>query len=313
MNWRHKFKEIFSVDLRVLAVFRISIGLALLINLLDRAREMVHYTDEILPVSLVKQSYISQGNFSFHVFSGNLIFQAFLFFIAMILALMVIFGAYTRISVFLSWVFFLSLMNRNPWFVFGADVLLVMMLFWAIFLPLGSKFSFDSLKKKSKNSKFFSWAVVGAMLQVGLMYFFSAIWKLFSGPEWFPNGNGIFLSLQTFFGLPSSDFLFMFPLVLKIFSLIIPFFEIAVIFLFFSPIYTDKTRIIAIVLFSIFHISLSLFLNLGVFVFICIASLTLFLPENLLFRSKKSILLEDKGSISVFLSYFFIFIIFLSF
>ena len=56
---------------------------------------------------------------------------------------MLIFGFKTRFATIMVWLFTISLIARNPAVITGAYVILRLALFWAIFLPLGAKWSID--------------------------------------------------------------------------------------------------------------------------------------------------------------------------
>ena len=71
------FREIFGIDLRTLALFRILLGLFLILDLCLRARDLVaHYTDfGIMPRS-VAVDFMSPTAFSVHMLNGTAGFQA---------------------------------------------------------------------------------------------------------------------------------------------------------------------------------------------------------------------------------------------
>jgi hypothetical protein len=81
-----------------------------------------------------------------------------------------------------TWLFILSLQARNFMIGHGGDVVLRMYLFWSIFLPLGDCFSVDQMLNPNKNTKKkdnieFSAGTLAFMLQISILYGFSALHK----------------------------------------------------------------------------------------------------------------------------------------
>ncbi|HBY80263.1 MAG TPA: hypothetical protein DEG47_25360, partial [Cyanobacteria bacterium UBA11148] len=92
-------EELFGLDLRSLAVFRIGLGLLLIIDLIDRSRDLnAHYTDfGILPRAPLIEKFLNPWFWSVHVFSGQALFQGILFVIAGLIALLLLIGYRTRL------------------------------------------------------------------------------------------------------------------------------------------------------------------------------------------------------------------------
>src|SRR5207342_1437647 len=95
-----------------------------------------HYANSgVLPLSVLFEHNWNPYFFSFHTASGLWHVQALYFLLAAIFAGCILLGYKTRLTTLLSWVFLLSLQNRNPLILQGGDDLLRMLLFWGIFLP----------------------------------------------------------------------------------------------------------------------------------------------------------------------------------
>src|SRR5215216_1850919 len=114
----------FAVDLRTLALFRICLGLMVIVDLILRSRDLVafHTDDGVFPRSLAVQSL--DWSFSFHFMSGMAIFQAVLFLFHAFFAFLMMVGYRTRISTFLTLLLTISVQARNPYIVQGSDILL---------------------------------------------------------------------------------------------------------------------------------------------------------------------------------------------
>ena len=155
MNIIKKYvSEAFYIDLRSLALFRVSLGLICLYDLIMAWTELrTFYTDwGVLPRSLLLQSSgYEYWLWSFYNISGVPAAINLLFIVHLTVILMLIFGFKTRLATVLTWAFTLSLIARNPTVITGAYVILRMALFWSMFSGFSGKhiFSFQdcSLKK----------------------------------------------------------------------------------------------------------------------------------------------------------------------
>jgi len=140
-----------------LALFRISIGLLLLIELILRFR-FLHpfYSDEgTLPTNLLvtKIDRIYRG-ICIHAYFGSMLYQQILLSIQSFLAFCLMIGYMTGVSSVLSWFMYLSLTLRNTWLNFILDRYFHYMLFYSMFLPISSCWSVDSyIKNRNENDK----------------------------------------------------------------------------------------------------------------------------------------------------------------
>ncbi len=191
-------KDVFGIDLRTLALFRVCLGLWLIVDLIIRAGHLTaHYTDFGVLPRAEAISHISPWRLSIHLINGSTAFQAILFILAGVFALCLVLGYRTRIATIVSWVLLLSLQNRNPILLQGGDNLALMLLFWGMFLPLGARFSIDEAlnsRTEAVPNSFASVATMAILVQCMSVYFFSAFLK--SGPEWMPDGTAVYYALH---------------------------------------------------------------------------------------------------------------------
>jgi hypothetical protein len=99
-SWRSRFQEIIGLDLRSLALYRISIALVILYDLADRAGDLsAHYTDAgILPTSSMLAFYGSKIYSSIHVIaSGSVAAEAGVFVVHALAAVALLVGYRTRL------------------------------------------------------------------------------------------------------------------------------------------------------------------------------------------------------------------------
>ena len=277
-------QQMFSLDLRSLALMRVLFSLIILFDLVNRARYITaHYTDQgILPVSAMNNFYSDPWIFSFHAINGSWQFQVILFLFAGLFALFLLVGYKTRLTTILSWILLISLQTRNPLILHGGDVLLRLALFWAIFLPWGSRYSIDSTHNQNKealeNNPSYSLASFAYILQIVFVYWFSALLKA-SSREWTIDGTAIYYALSIDQFTTSFGYLLLkFPRVMHYLTFAVLQLEIAAPFLFLIPIFSQPLRLIGVLLIILLHIGIGLHIELGLFPWIGIATALALLP-----------------------------------
>lgn len=275
--------KIFKIDLRTLAFFRISLGIVIIVDLINRSRSLIaHYTDSgVLPRDVII-NFFSENYFSLYYINGSISWSVFLFIINFLCSIALIFGYKTRLTIVLCWILNLSLQNRNLILLQGGDVLLRLLIFWAMFLPLGSKYSIDNALSTNKDKKEPNFAISGAtfavLIQVSIVYFFNFLHK--SKSNYYHDGTAIYFTLMLDDFATSLGIWFrQFEFVLKPLTFIVLAWEAIGSFLLLIPIW--KIKVIAISLFAFMHVCFSLFLNIGLFPLISLLALTLFIPGEL--------------------------------
>ncbi len=258
---------------------RIGIGLILLLDLCIRSLSIkAFFTDEgVLPISILKQYNWSAAYFSFHTISGELWWQIILFIINAICIVALMIGYRTRLFTFICWVFLTSLQNRNPFIVQGGDDLLRILLFWAIFLPWGERYSVQ--KKSNYSTSYFSIANVGYMILPCSIFFFSALLK--TSPEWRTEGTAIYYALSLDqIRLPIGTFIYQFPNLLTILTFIVFYIELLAPVFIILPFVSNKIRIFGIICYIALFIGIASTLYVGLFYIIGIVSLIGMFPSS---------------------------------
>ncbi len=274
------YRDLFSIDLRSLALFRISIALVMLTDLVRRTYDFssMYVVGGALPLQAVHDYYANTWKWSFHLASASWNYQACLFVLAGVSGLALLAGYRTRIATCTSWILTVSLNARTPMLVNGGDVLLCMGLFWAMFLPLDKRFSVDSRRRLPPNNDqdFLSIACLGILLQIGMMYLFTGLWKFNS--TWL-NGEALEIVLgDTAITRPLGSWLTQYPQLLKMMTRVTLALELLGPVLLFSPGSRRYLRPIALVLFAGLHVGIELTLNVLMFSYTSLAMLTLFVP-----------------------------------
>lgn len=276
-------RKTFTLDLRALALLRIGLGALLLIDLYTRATDLeAHYANSgVLPLPALFEFTWNQYFFSFHTGSGLWQVQALYFVLAAIFAVCLILGYKTRIVTVLSWVFLLSLQNRNPMILQGGDDLVRMLLFWGIFLPWGRYYALDSRKKNlpENGPAYFSAATAAVVLQIFLVYFCTALLK--HAPEWHTEGTAIYyaLSLDQIL-LPGGKLIYPYYDLLKFLTFSVYYTEMLLPFLLLIPVYNSFFRMVVIVVLTGLHLGISVTLFVGLFYLINLVSLFALIPEK---------------------------------
>ena len=177
-------RRLFSIDLRSLAAFRMALGVLLLADLVMRAQDLsAHYTDwGVLPRDILSAHFLSPLRFSLHLVTGSFSGQVFIFLLAGVFALALLVGFCTPLVTCASWLLLLSVQARNPSVLNAGDALLHLLLFWGMFVPLGARYSLDSLIRRGADrsplpTSLSSMGTAALLLQVCLVYWGTAALK----------------------------------------------------------------------------------------------------------------------------------------
>jgi hypothetical protein len=279
---KSKFIELFGIDLRSLALFRMGLALVLIGDLLVRLQDLkAHYSDDgVLPRSALIESFLDPGALSIHLMSGLWQVQLLLFIIQIAFALALLVGYYTRIVTFVSWFLLLSLQLRNEMILQGGDIVLKMLLFWSLFLPLGAYWSLDQKLNKQNPSTFqiFSTGTLALLLQICFIYWFSALLK--NDPTWREEGTAIWYALSIEqYATPLGHELLLYPQLLKFLTFTTFYLESYGPFFAFSPIWSGPIRMATVIVFILFHLlGLNLTMELALFPYICAVAWLAFVP-----------------------------------
>ena len=276
-------QNLFSFDLRSLALFRVGLALVILGDLIHRSFDLrAFYTDfGVLPRWVLAQQ--SEHCLSLHAMSGSLAFQVILFLIAGGFALMLLIGWRTRLATVVSWVFLVSLHDRNFLVLQGGDDLLRLLLFWGMFLPLGARWAVDHALAKPApptDNRHHSMATIAFGMQILLMYWCSAAYKI-GQPVWLQDGTALFYALHldymaTEFGQWMREALPLKALTVLGFGVICTEL-IGSACLLLTPL-RSHWRLLVLGVLAGMHIGFSLGLEVGIFPFVSLAAILAFVP-----------------------------------
>ncbi len=281
MRAQTKLEELFGIDLRALAAFRISVALLIIFDLINRAPDLVaFYTDlGVLP----REEVIRSTGFippSVYFLSGEAWVQGAWLIVQALCAVGLLLGWRTRWMTFLSWFLICSLQFRNPRILFGMDFYLRMLLFWSIFLPLGACWSVDNILKPSKTQRPLyaaTWGTAALLLQNALVYIVTGMVKW--GHATWHDGTALFYSLSVDVLIkPFADFMRLYPSILKIFTHGTLYLEIVGPLLLFIPFWTKQFRLLVVSLIIFMNFGIFLTMKLWLFPWVNIAAMIVFIP-----------------------------------
>lgn len=285
-TWLH---EAFGLDLRTLALARVGFALLILIDLVVRFDGLIaHYTDHgLYPRSL----YFLSGfptTLSLYSLVGEGWMVGGLFALNAVAAVALLTGWRTTAATILCWFFLHSLQNRNFLLLNGGDTWLRMMLFWSMFLPLGARWSIDSMiarvaekgvpeaDNEFPNSRC-DLASLAFVSQVFLVYLFAGLYK--TGPAWWDDFTAVQMTMMAHEWTGElAYYLLFYPELMAKLTASVLLLELVGPWLFFSPIATGAVRTVIVWSFFFFHVGLYLFMELGLFPAVGMVSVLSLLP-----------------------------------
>lgn len=280
---------LFSVDTRILAVYRILFGSVLLFDILNRFSiiNLFYSSKSIFPTSYILSSPYKVMPFTL-LPAFNQPWEIKLFFsIGVIACIFFILGYRTKLFQIIASIVVLSIHNKLTTLENGGDMVVNNFIIWSLFLPLGLSYSIDSIKNSLKkstentpselntykfnNHKILSFAYFACLVQIAMIYFFN--YKTKTGSTWTElTSLHYFFELDSFLtpiGYWAKDFLTAeFKELLTKTTLII---EMSVPILIFFPFFTNHIRRICFIVLVGFHLCIGIFMDIGMFSWIMIA------------------------------------------
>jgi predicted DCC family thiol-disulfide oxidoreductase YuxK len=200
-----------AADLRSLALLRVVLGALLVVDLWGRLGlvETLYSNDGVLTNHYSLFRPLAPYQFSWYVALSSTRDVK----VAMVLTLMIYIafaaGYRTRLFHLLSFVCVTSLHSRNLMTELPSDIPLHLWVGWSLFLPLGNRFSIDSLRRSLKEPReasvaelnahsggvpsIMSIAVAGMLLQLSAMHIVAALRQ--AGPAW-QDGSALYYALH---------------------------------------------------------------------------------------------------------------------
>ena len=279
-------KRVFGLDLRSLALFRIMLGVLLMVDTSMRIGDLkAHYSDQgVLPRNVLidpTSNLLSDFSVSLYFISGSTPFVLVLMLLQIVIGALLIVGFKTRLMTVCAWLLVISLHARNPMVITGGDSLLSLLLLWSIFLPLGARYSIDKALNKetySTPNHIFSVATLGIIVQIICVYIFNWFNKL--DPVWILDHTALYYALNadlfvTHLGKVLRNFVGM----TQFLTMTVHMFQLIGRVLLLLPFWNQTARIVVITFFIAFHVGIALTLNIGYFPYVSIVSWIILIPS----------------------------------
>ena len=271
--------QYFGIDIRSLAVLRIGMASAVLVDLASRARDLTaHYSnDGILALDVV---FSKPSVLSLHMLSGETWVQGVLFAVAAVFGVLMLVGWWTRIATAASWFLLISLQTRNPDILTGGDTMLRVLMFWCMFLPIGARFSVDSalnVSLSARRKRIADLATLGILVQLACIYGFSALLK--TGDHWRVDGSAAFYALSLdMMTTPFGQWMSGFHRLLRGSTFFVLYLELIAPLVIFCPWRSSVFRSVLFLLLFSMHLMFQWTMYLGIFPFVGMVAVFALIP-----------------------------------
>jgi len=279
-------QAIFDLDARSLALFRILMGGLVCVKILQLWPDLglIFADNGLLPRALLAGNATPPWQWlSVYAWGASSLFVHIVAALHLGVAVAFILGWQTRWMTPLLWFLTFSLNMRNPLILNGGDKVMTVFLFWGMFLPLGSRFSLDGLRRTIgwKGPSFA--AVFGGtcfVLQLVTLYVLSGYAK--SHPVWGTDHSAVRYALMNeAYVRPLGTLMLEYGGFLNILTMATLFLEQVVIFLILCPVYSVLFRVVVPLLFAAFHLGIAFTLDVGLFSYACIIVWVALLPGEM--------------------------------
>ena len=273
------FERIMSIDPRSLSLVRIGLALCMLVDLTHAAVDFTPLFSDagVLPRVALHGFWWPGVENSVYLMSGLPQVNTLLLIIQFVAVLSLLIGYRTRLSVMVCLIFTISLQARNFPTNQASDDLMRLLLFGALFVPLGARWSVDAaLNLKRVPDRIWSIGVVAIQIQAMCVYTFGALIK-FEGHTWLA-GKAVAMALSDgTYGSAFGRWFLAYPELLRVTNFGVEFLELLMPLLIWFPIFNPQVRTVTLVLLVGMHTSFLLFLHVGIFPFVSFTSLMLFI------------------------------------
>ena len=274
--WRRDY-WLGTVDPRPLAAFRIGVGLLLISDLVSRARQLTTFLtdDGILPRGAQPERWA----WSLLDLVGSTTGVAVLLGLAFVCVIAFTLGYRTRLATLLTWLFVLSLQNRNLTIVDGGDDLMRVLLFWGVFTDLGGAWSLDVWLGRRPRARVFALGARLMQWEIPLVYLAGGYLKIRG--SWL-GGDAIYQTMQlTGFVRPLGHALLSVPWLCTAMTFGTLVIETSVSVLFVTPFFSRPARVLGIFMATGLQLGILLTMRVGIFTgLMLVVNVIYVLPES---------------------------------
>jgi uncharacterized membrane protein YphA (DoxX/SURF4 family) len=272
------FSARFRLDLRSLAAFRIALGVILIADGLLRCRDFsLMFTPEgMFPHEALHTFTPSAANWSLCFLIDAAWWDGLILGLEGSAGLALVAGFQTRLATLVAWIAVVSVVRRTAPATNAGDLWLATLLLWGVFLPLGSRWSIDAIRRpRPLSSQHASVASLALTLQILVVYLAAGLSKC--NVSWF-SGNAVRDALSVHdHGTALGAWLVQFPGVAEVSGVLVLTLELlgpAVFLLFPRP----RVRTALVLCFIGFHCLVGLLMSVGLFAPIGVAAWLSLLP-----------------------------------
>jgi len=272
---------VLSIDLRSLALFRIMLASCVAI---DFVLSLVDFTalfsdTGVLPRNAAIEFWPSSVTSSLYLMTGLPLLTDLILVAHGVAIFALLIGYRSRLAAALCFLFTASLQGRNYLVLQGSDDLMRLLLFWAMFVPIGGMWSVDAAFNEERPPRYvLSIGAFALQCQALFVYFFGALIKTQSA-VWLSSGTAVGLALaDSTYGTDIGRLVLAFPGLLRALTAGVMSLELLTPLLIWFPRCNTQVRLIALALLVLMHFGFVILLHVGIFPLVSLTSLTLFLP-----------------------------------
>jgi hypothetical protein len=272
-------RRIFAADLRSLALFRIALGLLIVLDVLLRIQDFAFFFTEQGPLPLkaiVEDTNTGKVAFSLYFLTSYRIWPYLLMAATGLGGVALAVGWRTRRVCPVLWLLCLSMQSRAPLSLNSSDRLVLSFLFFASFLPLDRLWAIGKPRRlPDEEYRIYHPAAAAIILQMIVMYAMSASFKW--SPVWTGDGSALYrtlLSAHFSRGTP----LVQYPQVCRMATYAVVVWESIGPLLLLLPWTGPRTA--ALMVFAAFHVGTGILLDIGLFPLVCLLGLMAWLPSG---------------------------------
>jgi hypothetical protein len=279
---RERAKLVFGLDTRSLAVTRISLGLIVVLDVLNRVSDYRFFYTEAgaLPRMALLQHLQRREHISLFMASGSDWWAGACFAIEAAAAIAFLVGYRTKLANLVVWAMVIGSHARGSILLQSGDVVLRLLLFWCLFLPMGARVSIDSVRKRIVHAPprhVLGIATTAIQFQMAAIYIWTVMLK--TGAAW-RNGEAVWYALNVdhFAKQPLAGMLLEHQEVWSGLTHLTFWFEMIGPWLLLVPFFFGPTRVVAVGGFIFMHLGFWAGLEIGLFPWICIAGWVALMP-----------------------------------
>jgi len=282
------FRQIFSLDVRSLAAFRMAMGIVVASDALLRSRDasLMLAPDGIFPLELVRDYLADPCAWSLATVADSPWLGPAMLCVEAAAGILLAAGCATRFATVVSWVAVVSIMRRTSPATNAGDEWLACLLFWSMFLPLASCWSWDA-RRGSRRGQVCSAATAALLLQIAVVYLAAGLAKW--NDSWLSGTAFRFAVSVHDHGTPLGEWLLGQDWLARPFSWGVLSLELlGPVLLIVWP--APRIRVSLVILFMLFHLATCVTMTVGLFGYIGMAAWLALVPtaawDRLMARGK---------------------------